>query len=244
MDTREFLRRYAYVYLYVAAFFLGCAGLMRQAVETAGELSPLPIQPVIVIDAGHGGLDGGTTGAAGTAEDRVNLQIAGRLEAMLALLGCETVMTRTTEDSLASEGKTIRAQKQSDLRNRVNMVSGFPSALLVSIHQNHFPDPKYSGPQVFHTKNAAELAGTMQSALTAALAPGSRRSAKTASGIYLMEHIPHPGLLVECGFLSNPEEERKLASAEHQKKLAAVMGAVLAGYVRSDSLDRMPESAV
>lgn len=231
MKTGDFLRRYAYVYLYVAAFFLGCAGLMRQAVETAGEMQAISIHPVILIDAGHGGPDGGTTGYAGTPEDRVNLEISRRLEAMLALLGCETAMTRTTEESLATEGETIRSKKQSDLRNRVSMVNGFPSAVLVSIHQNHFPDPKYSGPQVFHTKNAAELAKTMQSALTSVLAPGSKRAAKNASGIYLMEHCTHPGVLVECGFLSNPEEERKLGTADHQKKIAAILAAVLAEYV-------------
>lgn len=235
MKTRDFLRRYAYVYLYVAAFFLGCAGLMRQAVETAGEMQAISIHPVILIDAGHGGPDGGTTGYAGTTEDRVNLEISRRLEAMLALLGCETAMTRTTGESLATEGETIRSKKQSDLRNRVQMVNGFPSAVLVSIHQNHFPDPKYSGPQVFHTKNAAALAKNMQSALTSVLAPGSKRQAKNASGIYLMEHCNHPGVLVECGFLSNPEEERKLGTADHQKKIAAILAAVLAGYVRSGS---------
>ena len=233
MVTREFLRRYAYVYLYVAAFFLGASALLRHSVETAGLMEPFPAQPVIVIDAGHGGEDGGTTGAAGTAEDQLNLEISRRLEAMLTLLGCQTRMTRTDRGSLATEGETIRAKKQSDLRNRVGMVNGYPSAVLVSIHQNHFPDPKYSGPQVLHTKNAADLAKTMQAALTAALAPGSKRTARTASGIYLMEHIDHPGILVECGFLSNPEEERKLSSADHQKKLAAVLAAVLAAYVRS-----------
>ena len=233
MNTREFLGRYAYIYLYVAAFFLGCAGLMRQAVETAGELAPFSAHPVILIDAGHGGPDGGTTGAAGTAEDQVNLDVARRLQAMLALLGCEAAMTRTGPESVATEGETIRARKQSDLRNRVNMVNAYPSAVLVSIHQNHFPDPKYSGPQVFHTQNAAALAKAMQTALTAALAPGSRREPKTASGIYLMEHIDHPGILVECGFLSNPEEERKLNTPEHQKKIAAILAAVLADHVRS-----------
>ena len=74
MKTRDFLRRYAYIYLYVAAFFLGCAGLMRQAVETAGEMQAISIHPVIIIDAGHGGPDGGTTGYAGTPEDRINLE--------------------------------------------------------------------------------------------------------------------------------------------------------------------------
>ena len=235
MKTREFLRRYAYVYLYVAAFFLGAAGLLRHSVEVAGPMEPLPVFPVIVIDAGHGAPDGGAVGISGIREDEINLAVAKRLEAMLALLGYDTVMTRTGPNSVATEGDTIRQKKQSDLRNRVSMVNGFPSAVLVSIHQNHFPDPKYSGPQVFHTKNAAELAKTMQSALTAALAPGSKRQAKTASGIYLMEHCTHPGVLVECGFLSNPEEERKLGTAEHQKKIAAILAAVLAGFVRSGS---------
>ena len=83
MKTRDFLRRYAYIYLYVAAFFLGCAGLMRQAVETAGEMAPFSACPVIIIDAGHGGPDGGTTGYAGTPEERINLEVSRRLEAML-----------------------------------------------------------------------------------------------------------------------------------------------------------------
>ena len=235
MTTKEFLKRYSWVYLYVAAFFLGAAGLLRHSVETAGTLDRVSLCPVIVIDAGHGAPDGGTTGVSGIREDEINLAIAKRLEAALALLGLDTAMTRTGSDCIATEGETIRQKKQSDLQNRVALINALPSAVVVSIHQNHFPDPKYSGPQVFHTKNAAELARTMQSALTAALAPGSKRQAKTASGIYLMEHCTHPGVLVECGFLSNPEEERKLGTAEHQKKIAAILAAVLAGYVRSGS---------
>ena len=230
MVTREFLRRYAYVYLYVAAFFLGASALLRHSVETAGLMEPFPAQPVIVIDAGHGGDDGGTTGAAGTAEDQLNLEISRRLEAMLTLLGCQTRMTRTDRGSLATEGETIRARKQSDLRNRVQMANRYPGAILVSIHQNHFPDPKYDGAQVFCTANAQELAEAMQSALTEALCPRSRRDVKRAKGIYLMEHITCPGLLVECGFLSNPAEEQRLRSPEYQKKLAAVMAAVLARF--------------
>ena len=231
MDTREFLRRYAYVYLYVVAFFLGAAGLLLRSVETAGELTSFASRSVIVIDAGHGGVDGGTTGISGTPEDEVNLAVARRLEALLKLLGCETVMTRTDSDSLATEGSTIREQKRSDLKNRVEIVNRQASAILVSIHQNHFPDSKYAGPQVFWSGEAEALAAAMQSALSEALAPGSKRAAKESTGVYLMEHITHPGLLVECGFLSNPAEEQKLASAEHQKKLAAVMAAVLARFV-------------
>lgn len=230
MKTREFLRRYAYIYLYVAAFFLGLAALGRQSVETVSGLAPISGGSVLVIDAGHGGEDGGTTGAAGTAEDEVNLSIAKRLEAMLTLMGYQTRMTRTDSGSLATEGETIRARKQSDLRNRVALANKYQNSILVSIHQNHFPDPKYDGAQVFFTDSAESLANAMQASLTTALAPQSRRTAKEASGIYLMEHITCPGLLIECGFLSNPAEEQKLLSAQYQKHLAAVMATVLAKY--------------
>ena len=230
METREFLRRYAYVYLYVAAFFLGLAAVARHSVETVGGAAPLPGSSIVIIDAGHGGEDGGTTGVAGTAEDELNLAIARRLEAMLTLLGCQTRMTRTDSGSLSTEGETIRARKQSDLRNRVALVNQYTDAILVSIHQNHFSDPKYDGAQVFHTRGAEELAAVMQSSLTEALSPHSARRAKIASGVYLMEHIDCPGLLIECGFLSNPAEEQKLCSADYQKKLAAVMAASLARF--------------
>lgn len=232
MESREFLKRYAYVYLYVTAFFLGCAALLLHGVETVGSMQSFSSMPVIVIDAGHGGMDGGTTGVSGVKEDQVNLEIARRLEAMLGLFGYNTIMTRTTSDSIATEGDTIRAQKQSDLRNRVNLVNGLPAAVLVSIHQNHYPDGRYYGPQVFYSGSAEALAGSVQTALTDAFAPGSSRAVKRSSGVYLMEHITHPGILVECGFLSNFAEEQKLASAEHQKKVAAVLAAVLADYVQ------------
>lgn len=235
MQTREFLRRYAYVYLYVAAFFLGCAALLLHSVEMVGSMQPFELHPVIVIDAGHGQPDGGTTGAAGTREDAVNLAVAKRLRAMLGLFGYETAMTRTTDECIATEGQTIRQKKQSDLRNRAALVNNQASAVVVSIHQNHFPDPKYSGPQVFYTTGAEGLAGEMQTALSDAFGSGSKRSAARAKGVYLMEHIDHPGILVECGFLSNPAEEQRLASAQHQKQLAAVMAAVLARQVQAPS---------
>lgn len=233
METREFLRRYAWVYLYVAAFFLAAAGLLRHTVERVGSMEPFSAYPVIVIDAGHGAPDGGSTGISGTREETVNLAVAKRLEGVLTLLGYETVMTRTGPNCIATQGDSIRQKKQSDLRNRVGLVNALPSAMVVSIHQNHFPDSRYSGPQVFYGSGGEALAGTLQRALTDVLAPGSRREPKPASGIYLMEHINHPGILVECGFLSNPEEERKLNTPEHQKKIAAILAAVLAQYVCS-----------
>lgn len=233
METKAFLKKYAWVYLYVAAFFLGTAGLLRHTVESVGSMEPFSAYPVIVIDAGHGAPDGGSTGVSGTREEAVNLEVARRLEGLLALMGYETAMTRTGPDCIADEGDTIRQKKQSDLRNRAALVNALPAAVVVSIHQNHFPDPRYSGPQVFYSDGGEALATSAQRALTAALAPGSKREPKAAAGVYLMEHIDHPGILVECGFLSNPEEERKLTQPDHQKKIAAILAAVLANHVHS-----------
>ena len=234
MKTKEFLKRYAWVYLYVAAFFLGTAGLLRHTVESVESMQPFSNHPIIVIDAGHGAPDGGSTGISGTQEDAVNLAVANRLERLLTLMGYETAMTRTGPDCIATEGDTIRRKKQSDLKNRVELVNALPAAVVVSIHQNHFPDSKYSGPQVFYCSGGEVLAVSAQRSMTAALAPGSRREAKKASGIYLMEHITHPGILVECGFLSNPQEERKLNSPEHQKKIAAILVAMVADHIQPD----------
>ena len=196
-------------------------------------MQPFSTYPVIVIDAGHGAPDGGSTGISGSREETVNLAIARRLEGLLALMGYDTAMTRTGPDCIATEGNTIRQKKQSDLRNRTALINALPAAVAVSIHQNHFPDSRFWGPQVFYADGGEHLAAFTQRALTEALAPGSSREPKSASGVYLMEHIVHPGILVECGFLSNPEEERKLQSPEHQKKIAAILAAVLAQYVHS-----------
>lgn len=230
MDTGQFLRRYFYVYLYVVAFFLGCGAMVLRSVEVVGGAETFASHPVIVIDAGHGGIDGGATGVSGAGEKGINLAVSERLEAILGLMGFDTVMTRTTDDSLATEGDTVRQQKQSDLRNRVEIVNSQASAILVSIHQNHYSDGRYSGPQVFYSPGAESMAAKLQEALNQALSPASRRTAKEASGIYVMEQIAHPGVLVECGFLSNAAEEQKLLDAEHQKKLACIIAAVVAAY--------------
>ena len=100
----------------------------------------------------------------------------------------------------------------------------------MSIHQNHFGDSRYSGPQVFFADGGEDLAKAAQEALTAVLAPGSKRASKPASGVYLMEHIQCPGILVECGFLSNPEEEALLRSADYQQKLCCVIASCISSF--------------
>lgn len=205
------------------------------AVTTIAENTPPERTHCIVLDAGHGGVDGGATSCSGVLESRYNLEIALRLRDLFHLLGYETIMTRTEDVSIYTKGETIAQKKASDLKERVRIVNETENAVLLSIHQNQFPDSRYSGPQVFfhNSEDSISLATQMQTALTESLAPDSRRQIKPAKGIYLMEHIQKPGILIECGFLSNPTEEARLRNADYQKKLCAVIATAAIAYANT-----------
>lgn len=225
----KLLKKLAPVYILVIAAFLGTVLLGSRAVTTMAESAPIARQRIFVIDAGHGGEDGGAASCTGVSESRINLEIALRLDDLLHLLGHETVMIRTTDKSVYTQGDSIAAKKVSDLKQRVSIVNGTENALLVSIHQNQFPDSRYSGAQVFYapSEESRLLAENLQSAFVQTLNPGSSRKCKKAEGIYLMQHITAPGILIECGFLSNPEEEAALRNPDYQKKLCTVIAAVV-----------------
>lgn len=200
-----------------------------KVVTVISEELPLERKRCIVIDPGHGGEDGGATSCTGRLESNYNLEISRRMEDLLHLLGYQTVMTRTSDVSIYTTGDTIARKKISDLQERVRIVNNTRNALLVSIHQNQFNDARYSGAQVFYakTEGSKELGQKLQTELVESLNPGSRRKSKPISGVYLMENIQCTGVLIECGFLSNPREEAKLRDAEYQKKLCCVIGATL-----------------
>ena len=186
----------------------------------------------VVIDAGHGGEDGGAVSSAGTVESGLNLAIALRLDAVLALYGVDTVLLRTEDVSLHDpDAKTLREKKASDLRNRAEMVEAIPNALLVSIHQNTYAgSSRYRGAQVFYAdaESSGALAEHAQSILRQALDPeNTRQAAKLPGAVYLMDHITCPAILVECGFLSNPEEDALLRTTGYQTKLASALASAL-----------------
>ena len=220
-------------YLLSLILFIGIANVVSEAVTVIQQNQPPQRYHKIVIDAGHGGIDGGATSCTGVLESAINLEISLRLEDFIRFLGYETVMIRRTDTSIYTEGNTIAAQKLSDLKERVRIVNETDGGVLVSIHQNTFSDSRYGGAQVFYgdTDGSKELAGSLQSLFTKSLNPGSKRTSKKASGIYLMENIRTTGVLIECGFLSNPTEEAKLRSADYQKKLCAVIAAGLCEYL-------------
>lgn len=217
------------VYAAVVIAVIGIAQFGSEAVTAMVESSPIPNRTCIIIDAGHGGIDGGATSCSGVLESQTNLQIALRLNNLMQFLGYDTRMIRTTDTSIYTEGSTIAAQKVSDLKNRVKIVNETANSFLISIHQNTFTDSRYSGAQVFYAKDgeSRKLAEAVQSAFVNNLDQGSNRKCKPSDGIYLMQHIQRPGILIECGFISNPQEDAKLQDPVHQKKIVCVIAATM-----------------
>lgn len=222
-------------YVTVVLIFLFGTLLGNQTVATISEMIPVERLQRIVIDAGHGGEDGGAISCSGKNESSFNLQIALRMNDLLQLLGYDTVMIRTTDTSVYTAGQTISQKKVSDLKQRVRIVNRTYNGVLLSIHQNTFPEEQYSGAQVFYakTEGSEELAKKLQEELVLTLNPGSSRKAKQGKGIYLLEKINTTGVLVECGFLSNRQEEAKLQTPEYQKKLCCVVCVGMAQFLAS-----------
>ena len=186
----------------------------------------------IVLDAGHGGEDGGAVSPDGVPESGINLQIVRKAEGLLVFLGRSVRLTRTGEEAIYSpEAQTLREKKVSDLKNRVALINALPHAVLLSIHQNSMPQhPAVHGAQVFSNPQepAAGLAQSIQQALNLTVNTGNEKTAKAiGDSVYLMKHITCPGV-VECGFLSNSDEAQLLRQPEQQKRLVA---AIVAGYL-------------
>ena len=194
-------------------------------------------QQILVIDPGHGGEDGGAVSADGQAESQINLAIALELDQLMGFYGVPTVMTRCTDRSVHDvDAKTLREKKVSDLHNRVDFINSIPNATLLSIHQNASPSHAHRGVQVFYADEALSLplAQAMQECLNQVLTPEKQRvPQKISDSVYLMHHISCCAVLVECGFLSNPEEAALLQQRAYQVKLAMTMGAC---YLTSGTL--------
>lgn len=223
------------VYIFVLAVVLLAAFTANRAITTITEETPVKNRTCVVIDPGHGGIDGGAVSCTGFYESHINLEISMRLDDLLHLLGIHTVMTRKSDISIHTAGESIAAKKVSDLKQRVNIVNTTQNAMLISIHQNYFSDSRYAGAQVFYagTQHSEKLAKQMQTSLKSVLNPTSKRLAKKADGIYLLQNINCPGILVECGFLSNPVEEAKLRDKTYQNKICCVIASTVSQYLNS-----------
>lgn len=194
--------------------------------------------PLLILDAGHGGQDGGAVAADGTNEKELNLSLTLTLDALLRSLGFQTLLTRT-EDSLHETpgAATMRERKVGDLRYRLQLTQEHPDSILLSIHQNQFSDPKYDGAQVFYSGNhpqSKELAQCLQDAIVHALQLDNTRQIKqSGEEIFLLSQAQVPAVMVECGFLSNPAELQKLKDEDYQKQLAAAIVNGLLDYFKN-----------
>ena len=191
---------------------------------------------IIIVDAGHGGEDGGTQSSAGVLEKDINLDISLKLGMLLKLIGYSVVYTRT-EDKLfhGEDALTQRQKKVSNVHYRMNIMELYPEALFLSIHQNYFTQSKYYGAQVFYSKNnslSKTIAEKLQFNIKTAIQPENDRQVKaTGTDIYLLYHAKNPAVMVECGFLSNPGEALKLSDEEYQKEMSLAIIAGLEEYI-------------
>ena len=209
----------------------------NEGITAAIESQGLQMEKTIVIDAGHGGIDGGATSCTGVLERDINLDIALKLNDLLHLLGYRTALTRSNQDSVATEGSTIAAQKVSDMKNRLKFVNEIDDPIFISIHQNYFGNSKYYGAQVFYgtLEESKTLAKQVQSALVHSINPDSHRQIKRGDGIYLLEKLACPAVLIECGFLSNQTEEALLRDKAYQNHLCIVIASALGTYIRQNA---------
>ena len=221
-----FLKKYKHIFL----LLMFCLMLLF-AKSKAGERLAMVFSDkesgtdaVIVIDAGHGGVDPGKVGENGTREKDINLSIAGKLRSRLEQNGFRVVMTRDNDEGLYSEN--ARNKKREDMEARVRVISEADPDFVVSIHQNSFPDASCKGAQLFYYKDSEgskKLAETLQKKLLEVLQDGNTRQAKANSDYYLLRKTACPVVIAECGFLSNAAEAALLASDAYQEKVAEAL---------------------
>ena len=213
--------------LCVLAFFLGTFRLPTPYSGAAAEVKT-PKYTTVIIDAGHGGEDGGTSSASGIVEKDVNLSIAKMLCEMLKASGINAVMTREDDRLLYDRNVDYQGKKKKlDHAARLNIMQKSENAIFVSIHMNSYTDSKYSGLQVWYSQNFSDsivLAERVQSNNKMLLQPDNNRKIKAAtSAIFLLDKATCPAVLVECGFLSNPTEAAKFATEGYRQKVALTL---------------------
>lgn len=179
----------------------------------------------IILDAGHGGEDGGTSSPSGILEKDINLSIASKLRILLISAGFDVIMIRSSDTAVGNpELNTVKERKTSDLKKRLQIMNDHPDALFISIHQNHFEQNKYHGTQVFYSPNSQSgkfLADSIQASVVSLMQSDNSRVSKAANkSIYLLWNSKTPAVIVECGFLSNPEEAQKLNDNGYQNQMS------------------------
>lgn len=228
------------ILLLVAGVIFG-GSMLRQAFSGGDPLAAMgealakgSIRPEVVVDPGHGGIDGGAIGVDGSIEKNVNLALSMSLRDVLAVFGYDVVMTRETDISLGSEGGSIRQQKREDLAARMAIMDEDLSRPVIMVHQNTFSQPAYSGAQMFYGtvhSDSRNLAESVRKSVVTLLQPDNTRELKSApSDVWVLNHTAAPVVMVECGFMSNPQECALLNSEEYQCQMAFAVAYGLTGW--------------
>lgn len=231
---------------FIIAVILLCivvTNVVHKSVSVSNESSNIPL---VVIDAGHGGQDGGAVADDGTQEQYINLDIALKLNDLLTAKGYNCLLTRKDNNSIHdATAKTVREQKVSDIHNRLKIIEDNPDCIFVSIHQNYYIQSQYSGAQVFYSPNNAEsskLAQSIQTSIVNTLQPDNTRQIKeSGKSIYVLYHAQEPAVLVECGFLSNREETEKLNNEQYRQQMAESICDGIINYI-TDNIQKEFES--
>lgn len=189
------------------------------------ETVALPVSnKVIILDAGHGIPDEGAESSNGTTEAEINLKIALKVQNLLEQSGATVILTRSDENAIYDlNSKTLKQKKISDIHNRVKIGNESSADIFVSIHLNKIPQQQYYGWQTFFREGdekSIKLAQVLQQNLNDCMQKENKRVALKIDNIYIMKNVEIPISIVECGFLSNPEEEQQLLTDEYQDKLA------------------------
>lgn len=209
----------------ICACFAIFTFMYTTAKEETKETVVLPVSgKTIILDAGHGIPDEGAQSSSGTTEAQTNLKIALKVQNLLEQSGSTVILTRSDENAIYDlDSKTLRQKKISDIHNRVKIGNESSGDIFVSIHLNKIPQSEYFGWQTFYkegNKEGKKLAESIQATLNNSINKENNRVAKTIENVYIIKHIEIPTTIVECGFLSNPEEEKQLLDDEYQNRLA------------------------
>lgn len=210
-----------------SCYFFGCFD-SDESLSSSANAKPNGKFKTVIIDAGHGGEDGGASSTSGLIEKNLNLEISSILCEMLKGQGVEVVMTRTDDRLLYDRNVDFEGRKKKlDLAARLEVAKTYEESVFVSIHMNSFSDKRYSGLQVWYSQNCPEsmvLAQKIQSNTRSKLQPNNKRSIKAAdSKIFLLDNAVSPAVLVECGFLSNPDEAKLFEGEEYKREIARIL---------------------
>lgn len=224
--------------LFCASLVLFCTQTLEAFGIVAFHADFFAKKPPIVVDAGHGGEDGGAVGVQGVVEKDINLAIAQELAQLLKENFFPVIMVRDGDYAVGDQSlPTIAERKRSDIKQRVQLVEETGECLLISIHQNYFSEGQYKGAQIFYSGNRPEsavLAESIRESIVNTLQPENTRQNKEAGEeIYLLDHCLVPGVLVECGFLSNPEEAALLQEESYQKDMAKAIYNGIISYLET-----------